>query len=77
MLGGDDLVGLRAAQHVDDMGGAIHLAGAGDDLEQLPRLFRRILQHHRSQADIAIAAGLRLLAEIAQQMRRRQAEASQ
>ena len=61
------LLVLAAAKHVDQMGDAEALAGAEHGGEQLLRRHGRVPGRLRVEAEIAIAAGLRLLAEIAEQ----------
>ena len=63
-----DLLGVAAAQHVDDMGGAEALARAIDSGERLLHQLGAVDRFGRLQAGVAIAAGLlQRLAEIGQQ----------
>ena len=62
-----DLVGRPAGQHIDDVGGAEPLAGPDDRFNRLARRLRAVGHGRRVEADIAVAASVRALAEVAQE----------
>ena len=67
MAPGQHLFGLMAGQDVDDMRGAEALAALRDGRQDDARLRGAIGARHLVEAVVAIAARLRLLAEIAEQ----------
>ena len=67
MAGLEKFFALHAAQDIDDMRTAIYLARAFDGGEHFLRNLRTVGHFDRVDADIAIAAGIYLLAEIGEQ----------
>ena len=61
------LLGRRGGQHVDQVPGPEPLLGPQHRRQRHPHLGRRVERLGRGRAEVAVAAGLRRLAEVAQQ----------